>query len=449
MIVHTLLIIAACGQPAPDVPRPEVARPNIVVVSLDTVRWDHTSLSGYRHDTTPHLAALAAMPGATTFTMAFSDAAWSLPAYASIFTGRTVLSHGLGFLTMTLPAEQATLAEVLTAYGYHTHAWCSGPHLAPIMDLSRGFSAYEHTLRSAPLALATSEGLQWLREERQKDTPFFLFLQGYDAHYPYRSPTLIGERFADTPHVGTNHCPGRVPERACGRIPARGNKGKNLTTAERAHIVSHYDSAILYADYQLGLITAALSEQGLLESTVLIALSDHGEGLGEDGRFTHDVLIGDRVSHVPLVIRLPTDTPPRRWDGVVSLSGLVPTLMANLGLVPPSGADGAAFTMALTPGGAPTGEEVSRSASMCCYAVRTAEWSLEGERGPDGIDWALYAEGQGDDVAADHPETVAVLRATIADWPLDLGDLNVLNQEPAKELSGLKEALQEGGYWKP
>jgi arylsulfatase A-like enzyme len=445
VLAFTLLIIA-CTAPAPSAP----GRPNIVLIALDTVRWDHTSLADYRHDTTPHLAALAAQPGATSFSMAFSDAAWSLPAYASLFTGRGVLSHGLGFLTMTLPAEEVTLAELLSAYGYQTHAWCSGPHLDAASGLSRGFDTYDHRVRAVSLARAASAGLEWLASEHTEDAPFFLFLQGYDAHYPYRSPTLIAERFAETPHPLESRCPSRLPEQACGRIPERGDRGRRLSDDERAHVIAHYDSAVSYADYQLGRILFGLSERGLLERTVVIVLSDHGEGLGEgDGIFNHDALIGDRVTHVPLVIRLPQSIPARRWDGIVSLSGLLPTLTDLLDLVPPAGIDGVAFSAALKPGTAPSGDELSRSASMCCYSVRTTEWALLGERSPAGIDWVLHARGVGGNVAADHPDVVAALSAAVADWPVDLGDIGALNQEPAQERPELKEALKEGGYWRP
>jgi hypothetical protein len=133
---------------------------------------------------------------------------------------------------------------------------------------------------------------------------------------------------------------------------------------------------------------------------------------------------------------------------VVSLSGIVPTLTDHLGLVPPAGADGAAFTEALTPGGTPTGTEQSRSASMCCYGVRTAGWSLMGVRDPAGIDWVLHEQGRGGDVSKEHPDVVAELSAAVAGWPLDLGDVNALNQEPARDRPALKEALQEGGYWR-
>ena len=434
-VVIAALLLLACDPPPPAGSGPT----NIVVVAMDTVRWDHTSLSGYTRDTTPSLTALAALPGATTYTRAFSDAAWSLPAYASLLTGRTALAHGLGFSTMALSSEQATLAEMLTAYGYHTRAYVSGPHLDPAVGLARGFAHYDHHLESASLARSTNLGLSWLAEERDADTPFFLMMQGYDAHYPYRAPGLIGELFAETPHFGNPRCPGEVPGQLCGRIPPRGNRGKSITHAERQHVIAHYDSAILYADYQLGRIVAALSEAGLLESTIIVALSDHGEGLGEDGSFSHDALIGDRVTHVPLVVVQPDGARPRTVDGLVSLSGLVPTLAKTLDIVPPAGSDGVAFD-------APA--ETVRSASMCCYSVRTAEWSLEGPHSGAPA-WSLYAEGRGADVAQDHPAVVESLSGALSDWPRDLGDLNALNQKLAEDRPALEAALKEGGYWRP
>jgi hypothetical protein len=85
---------------------------------------------------------------------------------------------------------------------------------------------------------------------------------------------------------------------------------------------------------------------------------------------------------------------------------------------------------------------------MCCYGVRTAGWSLMGVRDPAGIDWVLHEQGRGGDVSKEHPDVVAELSAAVAGWPLDLGDVNALNQEPARDRPALKEALQEGGYWR-
>ena len=94
---------------------PQGRSPDILIVSLDTVRWDHTSVAGYHHDTTPHLAAFAQLPGSVLFERAYTDGAWSQPAYVSLFTGQHALTHGVGFHSIAIDPGQATLASMLRA----------------------------------------------------------------------------------------------------------------------------------------------------------------------------------------------------------------------------------------------------------------------------------------------------------------------------------------------
>lgn len=194
-----LFVLLACGGPAPPpAPSPGVAPPsalpNLLLISLDTVRWDHTSLAGYTRDTTPSLAELATLPGATSFERAYAPAAWSLPSYASLLTGRDALSHGVGFLRSALDPGQATIAEALAAHGYATAAFTSGPHLIPETGLGRGFDTHEHITAASPMTPAVNGALAWL-DGRDADQPFFLMVVGYDAHTPYTAPSAFAELY--------------------------------------------------------------------------------------------------------------------------------------------------------------------------------------------------------------------------------------------------------------
>jgi len=381
---------------------------------------------------------LAALPGSVTFTNAFADAAWSLPAYTSLFTGQDPLTHGVGFLQMTLEPGKGTMAEMFSAYGYHTRAHCSGPHLDPQMGLNHGFEHYGHEIRSASITPRVTEAINWMAETPTE--PFFMFVHGYDAHYPYSSPLLISERFTQNNHVSPGQCPARV---------GRGWRCISTEHQDNDHIIAHYDSAILYADYQLGRLLWQLQEQELLENTIVIALSDHGEELGERNLFFHDSGRGDPVFHVPLVIHLPGSDKPRTWDGVVSLSGLLPTLASLLDMTPPAGVNAKPFSTILDPSSTPNPDDAVLSASMCCYNVRTIDWALEGIRMSESgtIDWMLFEDGKGPDVADTNLDIVNTLIEHTEGWPADLGDLRTLNESAARNRPALKSALQEGGYW--
>ena len=440
-----VLLLAACQTQAP-APPPAAPR-NIVVVVMDTVRWDHTSLADAALDTTPMLAALAALPGATTFTRAYSPGAWSGPAYASLFTGRSALSHGVGFTRDSYAPEQTTLAELAAAYGYQTAGFASGPHLPPKLGCAQGFETYGHDLTAHSLAQQVDAALAWLDARTTPERPFLLFVQGYDAHYPYPSPTLMaGLR---DPQPAQHHRSDRCAADRAG--PAWSCAEPHQTAAQitarpplLAHVVGHYDAAIRYADYSLGRLLAGLEDRGLLDTSILVAMSDHGEDLEGPRAFSHDWSCGEAVFHVPLVLRVPGSDalPAARWDGLVSTEDLLPTLADLIGAVPPAGITGHdLLPLTAEP------DRIVTGASMMCYRARDADWILRGDREAGAMRWSLHrGDDAAPDVLAEQPAVAARLRAAVADWPEQLDTIQI-NQDPALQDPALRRALQEGGYW--
>ena len=460
-MVACFLIVAMLSACRSQPQRSQGERADVVVVALDTVRWDHTSLAGYARDTTPRLAALAASGGAVTFERAYTAAAWSLPAYASLFTGRDAVSHGLGFSRNDLDPSHRTLAEILSAYGYQSAAFTSGPHLHPVTTLDRGFATYTHDLPPTSLSIQVDRALDWMTTASEDAAPLFAFVQGYDAHVPYPAPPEYAEHY-DPDYQGTLHPPS-VPPGACGEgrgpddvcvVPLAATEGRvrrlrdgGMQRQDFEHARAHYDGAIRYADAQLGRLLDGMDALGILDSAVVVVLADHGEALGEVGRFGHDDQYGDKVFHVPLVVRLPGGREAARWPGLVSLTGLVPTLADVLEIVPPAAIDGRSFAGALDGSAAPA-EAAALSASMCCYSVRTAEWEARGWRNPRQLkapmQWSLHRGGE--DVTLLHPDVLTSLRQELAGWPAHPEDVHAFGHGAASRRD-FQEALREGGYW--
>lgn len=443
--------------------------PDIVIVALDTVRWDRTGLSGYERETTPHLDQFASLSGATTFTQAYTDAAWSLPAYASLFTGRGPLEHGVGFTTSSVDPGHATLAQALSAYGYDTAGFASGPHLHSSTGLSRGFGAWRHDEGIESMTPAVIRALHWLDERKDEARPVFLFVHGYDAHVPYTAPAPMSEMF-DPDYRGALHagpsggpCSMGSPNRACmpvlnqGMGEVRVLREQGLTDRDLTHIRAHYDSAVRGADYQLGRLLKGLEERSVLDDALVVVLSDHGEALGEGERFGHDTEVGDEVFHVPLVVKTPTGGAPARWGGMVSLSDVLPSVLSSVGAVQPAGVEGEGFVLALGRNKEEPGqEERVRAASICCYWVRSNQWELRGWKDPHRLrasdrrmQWQLYEGGVGMDVARDHPQVVEELRREVAHWPTELGRAAEVRHGPEAARPKMRRALREQGYWAP
>ncbi|WP_240907131.1 sulfatase [Paludisphaera rhizosphaerae] len=319
--------------------------PNVLLLVLDTVRAECLSLHGHDRTTTPNIDRLASR--GVLFTQARTTAPWTAPAHASLMTGRW--PHELSVAPgEPLDASFPTLAEVLGREGYATAGFigniycCNG-----LYGIGRGFARYEdayenqapsflETLYSsglgrrvlqtmghpmdptdeAALPRKTAEMLNrdmlgWL-DQRPADRPFFAFINYYDAHRPYRFYTPPESRFGK---AALSPADQEALERTCFEAIA-GRPGDSGLTPEQAgqeltqFYHDAYDTCIAYIDQQLGLLFDEMERKGLLENTLIVVTSDHGEEIGERGRLVHGASVYSTEAHVPLVV-----VPPSRWSG--------------------------------------------------------------------------------------------------------------------------------------
>ncbi|MFQ5747050.1 MAG: sulfatase-like hydrolase/transferase, partial [Gemmatimonadota bacterium] len=338
-------------------PTPPAGAPNVLLIILDTVRAANLGLYGHQRETTPALERFAA--GGVTFDLAISPAAWTLPSHASMFTGRH--PHELS-ATIRHPLDDRwpTLAGVLGARGYRTGGFVANRYYAgPHTGLARGFLRYDFDMLSPGEILDSSslgrlvwswtylrrlvlrnvvgpggeapdwerlgrkraadvadEFLRWVGDER--DRPFFAFLNLYDAHDPYLPPAPFARRF-----MGDGQA---LPPRDGRLDPAiDADSIRSLTDA--------YDGAIAYMDEELGSLFDRLEARGLLDGTIVIVASDHGEELGEHAVIGHGFSLYLSVVHVPLVIRYPASAPAGlRVPAPVGLRDLPATIFDLAGL---------------------------------------------------------------------------------------------------------------------
>jgi arylsulfatase A-like enzyme len=292
--------------------------PNVIVLVLDTVRAINTSLYGYARPTTPRLAAWAAQ--GVRFDRAFATAPWTLPSHASMFTGR-MPGELSADLRVPLDDTYPTLAEVLRGAGYATGSFVANVSYCTWQyGLTRGFvhtdgypvtpgmmfastavgrrlllqpafrravGFWDHPGRKQA-ATVNAAFLDWLGRTRGR--PFFAFLNYYDAHFPSLPPAPYDTRFGPRP-------PPRSPELELvyGTMPA----------AELTARVAQYDGAIAYMDDQLDRLLRELARRGVLDNTIVVVTSDHGEHWGDHARLSHGNTLYRQLLEVPLVIRYP------------------------------------------------------------------------------------------------------------------------------------------------
>jgi phosphoglycerol transferase MdoB-like AlkP superfamily enzyme len=280
--------IATLGQAWPRAASDPVRRgegPNLAVIVLDSARTDHLGLHGYGRPTSPSLDALA--PRARVYERAFAASSWTVPSAAAM-----LLANGSG-----APGGPPTLAERLASAGYLTACFTDNPHLGPESPLTRGFDRVERSvgswrslIRGTVLAEVVErihggsdrelvdEALAWAD---RAEGPLFLFAHLMDSHTPFKHSPIDGSRRR-------------------GRRIEFPMEGMEISAEEAEDVVARYDGGIRSADAQAGRLIAWLERRG--RPFLAIVTSDHGESLGESGRWFHGGSLAPELLAVPLLV---------------------------------------------------------------------------------------------------------------------------------------------------
>ena len=321
--------------------RGDAAKPNVVLVVVDALRADHVSANGYARAVTPNLDRLVAGEG-VTFRQATTASPWTYPANAALMTGRLPFRVNATWDNTVLPTSALTLAEILQSAGYATAGFVSAPFVrASPHGFGQGFQvyddsvAYQGVLESGSLAASINAAAQpWLEAWSPGTQPLFLFLYYFDPHTWYNPPPPCDTRYdasytgALTPNVFRN-----------GEDVVGGQIVPLLRDVE--HLLSLYDGEIAYWDAMFGSMLDFLRVRGLLDNTLLMVTSDHGDMFGEHGKWTHGNCLYEEVLRIPLLMRhsgiIPrggvVDVPVQNMD-------IMPTVLDWLGIEAPAGLDG-------------------------------------------------------------------------------------------------------------
>lgn len=299
---------------------------NIIIICLDTLRADHLHCYGYSRKTSPNIDRLAAK--GVLFEWAISQSSFTLPSHVSLLTSEYVHTHKVDRIERRLGEEKITLAQILRQNGYKTAAFIyNAPQLAPAFGFNKGFDVYnfgeDEKDRTLSFKVTVPEALKWI-EEHQRDQ-FFVFLHSNDIHEPYHS---IYENFFDPTYEG------RLDNEYMASGTSFHQNNLTRTPREIRHIIAHYDGGIKYADTFIGEFMSQLRRWGLLDNTILILLSDHGEILMDRGmQSCHGFSVYDEEVHVPLIVAHPgLRQKGRRINNQVQLIDIMPTILDFLNI---------------------------------------------------------------------------------------------------------------------
>lgn len=420
---------------------PPDGRWNVLVVVPDTVRADHLGINGYPAPTSPALDALA-REGAN-FTQAITAAPRTWQSYTSILTGLYPPRHGVRYIwDHPLETETPTMASVLGARGWETAAFDASNFLRS-MTAGKQFQRYNVATRiggRSEDAVVVERAAKYLG--RQRDAPFFAFVRINGAHWPYLHNEWTDEFEPCSGHrhlfngmtYGLAHpAPGEGFSIANERAFRNAIWTDDIDEDTRRHRIAHYDAEIRATDTLIGQLVDSLRESGLLERTIIVISSDHGESFFEHGYMQHGPRVDDPVMRVPLIVRLPRGHPAHRSgrvvDTLVRTVDIAPTIFDAVGVPAPEGLDGVSLLPAIR------GEEPP---DLWAYGetgrsfmgidperhlpgvegkqrmIRTAKWKLVWIPDEDGGIHRLYDlhndPGETVDLAAREPERLMALR---------------------------------------
>lgn len=320
---------------------------NVVLLVIDSLRLKSIG-AGCERISVPFMRTLE--DSSVTFRRAYASECWTLPSHLSMFTGMLPSEHGAHFQSMAYRRAHATVAELLAAEGYATELITRNSVFdGTLPGVTRGFTDCFQPLApmpkgAAPLMLvlalakprvrrlirrsgffhaaqkgnqnflitlarmgipadelALKVALQRMEHHKEKGTPYFLFVNLYDVHAPYspglRSPLQPWDSFA---HASENVSLASVLPKISNHSYLR--PGFRMSATMRTLLLSRYRQAIELMDRKLAAFAADATRLGLLEETILIVTSDHGEAFGEYGLYLHDASVYDEHLRVPLWI---------------------------------------------------------------------------------------------------------------------------------------------------
>jgi len=457
--------------------------PGMILIVMDTARRDHLSCYGYDRDTTPRIDEFA--NDAVLYERAVAPSPWTLPSHASLFTGLFPFAHGAHFVmdaTGTLSAQNLdavrvtsparplssralTLAEIFRDGGYVTGAICGNTsYLHRAFGLFQGFWWYDdrrpmmaefrsnafifwqklrrqhydlHNSYYRDAARVTDDAINWLK--REKDSPFFLFINYMDPHEPYSPPPPYDRKFPGT-YSGF-----RDPE-----IPVMSGE-RDITPREKAHMEALYDGEIAFMDEHIGRLLDYLRKEGLYDTVPIVITSDHGECFGGHRLLYHANAVYQSEVAAALLVRVPGHSPGRE-SRRVQLIDLFPTILGWAGLPTPDGIHGQPLDSVTRPSMTefyPSSERIHRFGDRFNRMLRAVyrdnlKCILSSTGQPEVYDLALDP-GETSNIAAQHPEMVDYARNAV-DGFLGAWDGDLISGEPMELDDEVVDRLRGVGY---
>ena len=353
----------------------------ILFIVIDTLRTDHLSCYGYQRSTSPNIDKLA--QEGVLFLNAFAPSIPTTPAFTVMYTGlhgitTGIVSHGAKDEDQYLDHEIPVLPEILREKGYTTAA------VDNLYDIKHYFvRGYDHYMKTSHLQFVAADEINekailWIKQNKNKD--FFLFLHYWDPHTPYLPP----ERYRNLYYQGNPYDPNNrsmdpvkkqlvYPFYKWWHYQHLGNP------TDINYFPAQYDSEINYVDEKIGQILQVLEEVGIVEDTLVVLTSDHGENMTEHGLYFGHTGLYETTIRIPLICRWPGRFPPgKKIEAMVQHIDYAPTILDVLEIPQIKEMEGRSFLPLIEDKTQEGYQEIYTSECnwRAVRAIRTKEWKL-------------------------------------------------------------------------
>ncbi|MGM0718240.1 MAG: sulfatase [Halobacteriota archaeon] len=461
---------------------------DIVWLTLESVRYDRTSVGGHERDTTPFLDRLASEDGSATFENCTTHAIWTRPSSTSILTGRAPSNHRTWSTELALSDDIPTIPEGLRDAGYRTVGISSIGQVSSATGLDRGFERFHYlgkdqlleqvgprilaqyllNLRRHSAGLTTTTrkhstgymvdalASRHVRRASGGDKPLFLYAHLSDSHHPYYPPKGWQRRFESDLDTSVDRALDASLDMS-DKLHQRVANGLPFDAETWNAIDVMYDTSLVYVDaIASSIVETARAE---LDDPIIVVTADHGEFFGEEGLLSHILSTHTAVTNVPLVVAGLDGLSGERTD-IVQHADVMQTVVAELGLdVPvPIGQDvrtdprEVAFTQRGDTRSVKNIEELrrhnpafdaSRFLAGVVTSAQTADYRYQ--RGDNRAD--LYRlPDESADISESAPDVIERLDGEIDSWLATHGEPGDAREQTANFSPEMEKQLEDLGY---
>jgi choline-sulfatase len=376
----------------------------MLYIDIDTLRPDHLGCYGYFRNTSPNIDRIAAQ--GVRFDNYYCSDAPCLPSRTALMTGRFgihtgVVGHGGTAADLRLEGAGRSFRDMLASQSLPALLRSAGLRTVSISPFAErhsawgfyaGFNEMYNTGGSGGESAEeiTPVALKWIKDNAAKDN-WFLHINYWDPHTPYRAPADFGNPFEDEPlpswiteevlaehrkKIGP-HSPHEInmyDNHTYPEYPRHPGEIKDMSDLRR--MIDGYDCGIRYADEHVGCIFEALEEAGVMDDLAVIISSDHGENMGELGIYGEHGTADQITCRIPMIIRWPGGKAGHVDHGLHYNLDLAPTLAELLDRPKAPDWDGLSYAPAVLDG-VDCGRDsiiISQCAHVCQRGVRFGPW---------------------------------------------------------------------------